>query len=677
MKKVKIFLASSITDLKLDRLEVGDFVRQLNEIYFDRGVQFFLIKCDDYDNAIASGGKQAELDAEIRASELCFFLFFRKVGEYTRHEFDIALDAFRTSQKPKIVTYFKYVDSPDEAEGSVKAFMQMLDGELRHYYNIYQSIDTLKLGMLMQIKLMGLDAEEPTVENGKVIFGGKTIADTAALPVFAGNKSLTSLKEKFTALTARYYELREKLSSDLDDERTEEEYRKVANEKSETEKAIREAEKGVLETIKSMCVETAKGGLSPRRIAGYRALERGDVAGALEILDAEAIMSDISHYETMREGYQNLVQEGVDELLQRIEVLKVSGTDGSIAEITKLYAAVRECIEKNGLDKTPLLSYVIFLMTHGERDRALEIAMQLEYYYSDPKHPADDERMANLWGVIGGIYAKGARYEEAEEALHKAEKLYKKLVKKQVPAATPLLATVYCDLGTVNMSRFRFKSARNYIKAGLRCLESLAEETFTVYGAELARGYGDLASVDNILDLGAEAEESYKKAIALYEKCLTFDGARRTALEAAEGGVCTNYAMMLINREDMNEADAMFDKAIELLEGPAERDPVAYGPLLAACYVGVGTLNAACEDCEEEAEEAFQYALSFYSWLVRLDPEAYEPLMASVCMQLYELYDEMEDERARGSLNQAISLAIDHPGNALCEKILSEASKAR
>ena len=39
MKKIKLFLASSISDLRIDRLEVGDFIRQLNEIYFDRGVQ--------------------------------------------------------------------------------------------------------------------------------------------------------------------------------------------------------------------------------------------------------------------------------------------------------------------------------------------------------------------------------------------------------------------------------------------------------------------------------------------------------------------------------------------------------------------------------------------------------------------------------------------------------------
>ena len=54
MKKVKIFLASSIEDLREDRLQVGDFFRQLNEIYLDSGVHFSLIKCEDYDNSLAA-----------------------------------------------------------------------------------------------------------------------------------------------------------------------------------------------------------------------------------------------------------------------------------------------------------------------------------------------------------------------------------------------------------------------------------------------------------------------------------------------------------------------------------------------------------------------------------------------------------------------------------------------
>ena len=126
MKKIKIFLASSITELKFDRLEIGDFIRQLNDVYVDRDVYFSLVKCEDYDNAISQEGKQAEYDKEIADSELVFFLFFKKVGDYTRHEFEVALEAYKNHQKPKIITYFKYVDSIDDATDEVKSFMDKL-----------------------------------------------------------------------------------------------------------------------------------------------------------------------------------------------------------------------------------------------------------------------------------------------------------------------------------------------------------------------------------------------------------------------------------------------------------------------------------------------------------------------------------------------------------------------
>ena len=246
MKKIKIFLASSITELETDRDKLQAFVDRLNEFYFDYGIRISLFRCEDGDKAISAEGKQFEFDREIRDSELCLFLFFKKLGEYTRHEFDVALAAFKNCQKPKIVTYFKYVNTPEEAMGEVKAFMDMLDGEIKHYYNIYQNVDTLKLGVLMQLKMMKLDGVDPQVEKGKVMFGGEEVADTANLPVFTGNGALKKLKEELSGLTEKYYSLRTAMRENPDDDGLYDEYAKIASQKAETEKKLQEAEKAVL-----------------------------------------------------------------------------------------------------------------------------------------------------------------------------------------------------------------------------------------------------------------------------------------------------------------------------------------------------------------------------------------------------------------------------------------------
>ena len=47
MKKIKIFIASSTTEFKIDRIEVGNFFRRLNDCYLDSGLYFSVIMCED------------------------------------------------------------------------------------------------------------------------------------------------------------------------------------------------------------------------------------------------------------------------------------------------------------------------------------------------------------------------------------------------------------------------------------------------------------------------------------------------------------------------------------------------------------------------------------------------------------------------------------------------------
>ena len=58
MKNVNIFLASSITELKEDRLAFGDFVRRLNDEYVRHGFYLRLFLCEDEEIAMVSTSKQ-------------------------------------------------------------------------------------------------------------------------------------------------------------------------------------------------------------------------------------------------------------------------------------------------------------------------------------------------------------------------------------------------------------------------------------------------------------------------------------------------------------------------------------------------------------------------------------------------------------------------------------------
>lgn len=250
-KKVKVFLASSIEDLREDRLQVGDFFRRLNDVYFDSGIYFSLVKCEGYDNAIVTGGKQKEYDREIEESELVFFLFFRKVGDYTKHEFEIAIEAFREKSKPKIVTYFKYVESIDEANAEVKSFMQLLDGELKHYYNTYGNIDTLKLGILMQIKIMSLDKSELKIQDGEMLLNGQSLIKTDNVPILNGNKTLTELTKSKRQLQELLLECRATYLKDPNSE-NEEKFFNASTELNKVSKELTEIEKQMMAFVSTI-----------------------------------------------------------------------------------------------------------------------------------------------------------------------------------------------------------------------------------------------------------------------------------------------------------------------------------------------------------------------------------------------------------------------------------------
>ena len=149
-----------------------------------------------------------------------------------------------------------------------------------------------------------------------------------------------------------------------------------------------------------MLENTAKGQLSARQVAAYRAFERGDYDDALEILDLGEIMAELSRNETMSEGYAERIQTNVNELLQRIEVMEADGVDRDEAvEIAEIYETAVKQIEKHNLEKGPLFDYACFLDDQNDHEKAIEIAEQLSYYYSDPKAPTPERNKTMVWNL--------------------------------------------------------------------------------------------------------------------------------------------------------------------------------------------------------------------------------------------------------------------------------------
>ena len=588
MKKIKIFLASSISDLKIDRLEIGDFIRQLNDLYIERDLYFSLVKCEDYDNSIAAAGKQSEFDKEIEDSEVVFFLFFRKVGDYTRHEFEVAYDAYSKKLKPKIVTYFKYVNSPDEATGEVKKFMDVLDVEIKHFYNTYSSIDTLKLGIFMQLKLLKLDVEQPTIENGKIMCANIEVGKIENIPMFVGNESIQHLRSSLKNCEAEYYRLQEKYLTAQKlgkfDKDLHEDYSNIASEKARIEERLKLAEKAVLEITADMIEKTASGKLSERQIAAYHALEAGNYWGARNILDFNAIMTDVSHNEMLADNIKERLQANVNELLLRTEIMMSDGIDkGETEELTTIFETAIKISEKYNLDKSALYQYTVYLRNQNNTPKALQIAERLRRYEILKNEDAgiSDYETAEMLGLL---YLTAKRYDKSEEELSRAFKIIEKLSGKKTLFRNEL-ARAYKNFADLYLATGSYKKAKDYYIEALKVFR-------IYYGTNLDPDYSKFLLIESYNNLGTadlmlgnydSAELKFKEAEKLCNGMPQSDWVIMFA-----GTTYLNLARILQIKDieaNKKEIEQYLVKAKENYKRLAEKNPEAYEMELANVYV--------------------------------------------------------------------------------------------
>ena len=125
MKTIRIFLASSITQFEKERYELVTFIDQLGRKFreaYSVDIEPFI--CENYDHAV-DGRMQETFNAILRESDMVFFLFYTRIGEFTEEEFQVAREQMRLSdeKKPKIYTYFKALAEGETMEASLQAFM--------------------------------------------------------------------------------------------------------------------------------------------------------------------------------------------------------------------------------------------------------------------------------------------------------------------------------------------------------------------------------------------------------------------------------------------------------------------------------------------------------------------------------------------------------------------------
>ena len=627
MKNIKIFLVPSSDAVMGDMDGVRDFFRQLNEMYFDSGINFSILNANEM--------TENELKEHVADSDLSFFLFFEDVSAVMRSCFDIFFESFKNTDKPKIVTYFKYTESPNDMTDAVREFSQMLGNELKHYYNNYNSIDTLKLGILMQIKVMRLDASQITIsDDGMICLNGQPVADTSKIPMFEFNDRLNELKSRYDELTKEWGRLRTLRMDDPNNEELYFEFSKVATERDDTKKALREFEDLLLKTSEELAAK--KGEMSPRQAEAYRLLEMGDVDGACEILPLDELFDDISHNERLADNAIDRLETNVDELATRITALNMKGLNNdTVAEIRRIYEEIYDtfCDTRN-IGWSKLYNYASFLEDQNDYTKAIKVAEKLTWYYSDPDNKADEYDLGSLYNLLGMLYQAQNKPKKAEKYCLAAIEIRERLVEKNADAYEPALAGSYNNAGNLYKKQGQSQKAEKYLLAAMEIYERLVKENADAYEPDLAGSYNNAGNFYSDQGHPDKAEKYYLAAIEIRERLVEKNAA---AYEPDLAMSCYNVGLFYAKQSQPEKAEKYYLAAIEIRKRLVEKNAEAYEPDLAGCYNNAGALYHK-QNQPEKAEKYYLSAIEIYGRLVEKNADAYEPDLAMSCYNVGLFY---------------------------------------
>lgn len=575
MKNIKIFLVPSSDAVMGDMTEVRDFFRQLNEMYFDSGINFSILNANEM--------TENELKEHVAYSDLSFFLFFEDVSDYMRRCFDIFFESFKKTDKPKIVTYFKYTESPNDMTDAVREFSQMLGNELKHYYNNYNSIDTLKLGILMQIKVMRLDASQITIsDDGMICLNGQPVADTSKIPMFEFTERLNELKSRYDELTKEWGRLRTLRMDDPNNEELYFEFSRVATERDDTKKALREFEDLLLKTSEELAAK--KGEMSPRQAEACRLLEMGDREGALEILPRDELLYDTRRNKRFAGNTTAPLEINVEEIATRITALKMGELNGdTVAEIMMFYEEIYDICRDRFVGWSKLYDYASFLEDQNDYTNAIEVAENLRWYYSAPGRKVDEYDLGSLYNLLGLLYEAQNRSEEAEKYYLAAIGIYERLTKKNADAYEQDLAMSYNNAGLFYKKQGQPDKAEKYCLAAIEIRERLVEKNADAYEPDLAKSYNNAGNFYSDHNHSKKAEKYYLDAIEIYKRLVEKNA---EAYEPDLAGSYNNAGIFYSDHGQPEKAEKYYLVAIGIRERLVEKNAAAYEPYLAiSCFL--------------------------------------------------------------------------------------------
>lgn len=138
MKKIRIFVASSIVSFNSERKRLGAFFCEWNNCLINKSIFLDVKFCEELDNAVPEKRKQDEYNSYIEKSDLFIMLTDSECGNYTLEEFEVA---YNSKRHPKLMVFCReslvpFSDNVNQIKSSTEG-----KGEFIFYSNYKNQVE--------------------------------------------------------------------------------------------------------------------------------------------------------------------------------------------------------------------------------------------------------------------------------------------------------------------------------------------------------------------------------------------------------------------------------------------------------------------------------------------------------------------------------------------------------
>ena len=530
MQTIKIFLGSSIDELREERLFLSDYLlNSVRPIFKRDGVDIEVVKCEDIRTGYRGKSSQEEINDLLRGCDISVFMFKTKAGPVTVSEYNVAQELVGTKNHEIYVYCFGVTE--EEKEESLKSFkQQMRDIEL--YWKTCKDINDLEkqliIGLLdFERQLLGLkkpsavEQESETEQNGDARFA------------------------KYQQNEQAQAQLREEIHKDIDD----------LLQQTKTVMANED------ETIAARIFKVVELYKKADQWANSTAYDKEKYSDLL--FDYARFLYDYGLYKDAEAIY--LRQIAIGEELYGKEHEKTAKSYNNLSSVYWRQSNFEKALEYDF--KALALQEKIFGTEHSDTARTYndlgtvyndrgDYDKALEYYFTalairekvlGTEHPDT----AISYNNIGTIYNDKGDYDNALEYYFKALAI----VEKNFGQEHIYTATSYNNIGGVYKVRGDYGKALQYHQKAL----AIKEKVLGTEHPTLATSYNNIGLLyDDKGDYG-KALEYYFKALAIVEKYLGQEHPS-TAISY------TNIGLLYFNKENLEKALEFLNKAYQIDE---------------------------------------------------------------------------------------------------------------